>query len=371
MRRTLDHIKEVTPEEMCRILEEVKKCGLYMIRYGPDTKYFSKEHAIKSKEYTSLSGCFLISETLTRIELTTTYYTNESQPNMRPTTWVCSLNEEKITKVNGQKAYMQFQRAAHIPTAKQLGIENDLSLSDITGKYNYSAVPMIGSKSHFKGVFSNVYEYDINSAYASVLLNGVPLFSDLRHNDIVRPNEIGWILTENLALAHEGEKADFVCPLVPPPESLVKFIQKWYKLKKEGDKEAKAMLNYPIGYFQRTNPLFRAYVVNTCNEKIINAMSEDVIMWNTDAVYSLKPLDLKIGEGIGEWKEKIIKKLTIFGCNYQIEKEIPVYRGIPKSWFEAFERINRRPFDLMKDDIPERINKWYMNWKTLSLEVIK
>ena len=370
-KRSLDHIKEVQPEEMCLILNKVKDCGLKMIKYGADTPYFSKYSAVKSKEYTSLAGCFLITETLTRIELTTTYYTNADQPTMRPTTWICSLNEEKITTVNGQKAYMQFQRAAKIPSAKSLGIDNILCLSDITGKYNYSAIPMIGSKSHFKGIFSNVYEYDINSAYSSVLLTGVPNFNDLRHSGIVGKGEIGWLLTENLALVHEGGYADFIAPIIPTPQAVVNYINKWYDLKSQGDKEAKAMLNFPIGYYQRTNPLFRAYVVNSCNETIRKYMSEDVILWNTDALYSLKPLPLELGNKIGQWKLKHINKITISGCNYQIEKEIPVWRGVPKSWFEAFERINKRPFDMTKDELPERINKWRMNWETLSLEVIK
>ena len=369
--RSLERIKEVAPEEMALILQKMKDCGLRMIRYGADTKYFSKQHAVRSSEYSSLSSCFLISETLTKIELTTTYYTNTEQPTMKPTTWVCSLNEEKISTLNGQKAYMQFQRAAKIPTAKMLGIENELSLSNVTGKFNYSAVPMIGSKSYFKAVFSNVYEYDINSAYASVLLRGVPNFADLRHNGIVGHNEIGWILTENLNLVHEGGKADFIAPIIDTPVAIVNYIEKWYKLKKEGNKEAKCMLNFPIGYYQRTNPLFRAYVVNSCNELISSIMNDNVIMWNTDAVYSLMPLKLEIGDNIGQWKLRKIKQITICGCNYQIENETPVYRGVPKHWFEAFERINRRPFDMNRDTLPERVNKWFMNWKTLTLEVIQ
>lgn len=100
-------------------------------------------------------------------------------------------------------------------------------------------------------------------------------------------------------------------------------------------------------------------------------MDENTVLWNTDAIYTTKPLELDIGSNIGQWTVRIIDKLTVMGCNYQINTDIPTYRGIPKHWFEAFERINKRPFDLNKDELPGRINKWFMNWETLTLEELK
>ena len=355
------------PEEMACILEMVKSYGLRPIRYGANCKYPTKNHAIHSAEYTSLSGCFLISESLTRLEITTSYYTNDRNKKPLPTTWLCSLNESKITSISGQRAYMEFQKAAKIPTLKQMGIENILHKSSVTGSYLQSATPLIGSKTMFLSEYSNVYEYDRNSAYSSVLLEGVPLFSQIDYNRVVREREIGFMLDENLCLCHEGEIAEVIFPLVPCPIEIQNYIQKWYNLKKEGDPNAKCMLNFPIGYYQRTNPFFRAYVVNRCNEIIRNLIGEHIITWNTDAVYSLIPLDLKVGEEIGEWKLRKIKKFKLQGCNYQIEEENPVYRGIPKYWFEAFKRVNGRPFDLSKDVLPERVNKWHMDWEHLSL----
>lgn len=369
--RNLERIREVEPKEMASILEEMKAYGLRMIRYGVDTEYPTKRHAMRSSQYTSLSACFLISETLTKIELVTTYHVNDREKRMYPITWVCSLNEQKLITTNGQKAYMQFQKAAHIPTVQQLGVAEWFAKSEITGKYNYSAIPMIGSRTQNKAVFRNVYEYDRVSAYMSVLLVKMPSFAYLDHNRVVGKGEIGWILTENLSLAHEGEHADFITELVDTPDSVKNYIMKWFKLKQTGSVDAKAMLNYCIGYYQRTNPLFRAYVVNTCNEIIKNLMDENTVLWNTDAIYTTKPLELDIGSNIGQWTVRIIDKLTVMGCNYQINTDIPTYRGIPKHWFEAFERINKRPFDLNKDELPGRINKWFMNWETLTLEELK
>ena len=209
---------------MAQVLEECKMYGLHMIRYGEGAKYPTKLHAIKSEEYNSLSGCFLIGEKLATLEITTCYHVNDKQKKMLATTWVCSLNEQKINVINGQKAYMQFQKAAHIPTLKQLGLEEMFRKRYIDGKFSYSAIPTIGSKTQNKAVFRNVYEYDINSAYASVLLNGVPNFNQIDYNRVVKNGEIGFMLDESLCLCHEGEQAEIVIPLKQCPIELKKYI---------------------------------------------------------------------------------------------------------------------------------------------------
>lgn len=362
-----ERIRNVTAEEMAQILEDVVcKYGLKPIRYGVGCKYLSKVNAMKSSEYHSLATEFLIAETPVTLELTTIYHVNEDQKKFLPTTWICSLNNNKVKTINGLAAFTQFQRVAKIPSLDQIGVDI-IPFNKTTGKYAYSAIPYIGSKTAEIRQYSNVYEYDINSAYSSVLLNGVPNFAEIDYNRVVRKGEIGFYLNECLSLAHEGEEAAIICPLVPPSKELKNFIYKWYNEKQNDVPNAKGMLNFPIGYHQRKNPLFRAYVVNTCNEKIKALIDSDVVMWNTDAVYSLKPLDLEIGDKIGQWKEIKIPLLKTMGCNYQIGNELPVYRGIPKYWFENFAKINGRPFDITKDTLPERVNKWFMDWEKLKL----
>lgn len=350
---------------MSTILEECESYGLKMIRYGEGTTLPTKYHAMHSSRYSSLTGCYLICEKLATLELTTSYHEG------KPTTYICSLNEQNIVAMNGQKAYMQFQKVAKIPSLKKLGLENLLHQNSYDGKYAQSSVPCIGVLNHERAVLSNVYEYDINSAYASVIVREIPSFSEIEYNRVVKEGEIGFLLNENLSLCHFGEFAEVICKLIPTPKPLKEYIYKWYQKKKEGDKEAKCMLNFPIGYFQRTNPFFRAYVVNSCNERIQRLINEDIFMWNTDAIYSTKKLDLKIGNGIGEWKEIPIKKIQLLGLNYQIDDEPPSYRGIPKYWFEQFKKEHGRPFDLTLDKIPNRVNKWVMNWNKMKLEELQ
>lgn len=367
-KKPIDRIKEITPEEMSSLIDKLNSFGIRYVRIGEGTKYPTRKAALKSAEWSSFATCATIEETLATLEVTTKYWGDKFQV----TTWSCSLNGIPTITVNGRVAYMQFQRAAKIPTLKQLGIEEDFALSKITGRYQYSAIPMIGSKTQNKAVFRNVYMYDRNSAYASTIALKMPSFKVLDRDRVVKVGEIGWLLTENLALRYPGQYADYITPLIDTPIEVKNYIKKWYDLKNTGDQNAKAMLNFPIGYYQRTNPLFRAYVVNSCNDTIYRLISEeDTILWNTDAIYTLKPRKLTIGEEIGQWKVEKIDKITIFGCNYQVNNDTPVYRGIPKQWFESFERIHGRPFDLERDDIPKRINRWYFDRSRMKLEQIK
>ena len=147
---------------------------------------------------------------------------------------------------------------------------------------------------------------------------------------------------------------------------------KWYNKKKNStgvEKEtAKAMLNLPIGYTQRYNPFLRSYIVHRCNFQIFDLIDKDSLFWNTDAIFSRRRrTDLKIGDNIGEFKEIHYKVVRYIGNVYQLDKEIPVYRGIPKAWFRAFERENGRPFDLLLDDIPKPMNLYEWDWDKLEL----
>ena len=78
--------------------------------------------------------------------------------------------------------------------------------------------------------------------------------------------------------------------------------------------------------------------------------------------------ELKLGENIGEWKKIEGKRLRYKGNNYQIDDDIPVYRGIPKAWFEAFEKREGRKFNILLDKPPERCNKYEFDFTTLTLK---
>lgn len=254
-------------------------------------------------------------------------------------TYICKLdNTEAVIGKTGMEVYRSMQRCYKVP------------------KYEYikhSASPLLYSNPKYEGKRIYAYEYDLNSAYAAILLKDTfPDTSTRLKPGTVQKGEIGFTL--DLQLRHEGEHASVRFKTMPSPYK--EYVRKYYNIKstttdKDIKMTAKAMLNYGVGYWQKVNPYLRAYVVNSCNEYIESIMDENTILANTDAIFSLveRP-ELELGNEIGQWKvEKGI--FAYRGLNYQWGLEIPTYRGIPKSWFKD-------GWDILKDEIPHCGNVW-------------
>ena len=73
-------------------------------------------------------------------------------------------------------------------------------------------------------------------------------------------------------------------------------------------------------------------------------MDDNTLMSNTDSIVSLKPLPLKIGKELGEWKFEE-GAIAYVGNNYQWNDDMPKYRGVPRGWF-------KKGFDILKDKAP-------------------
>lgn len=362
-------------KEIDKIIKCIDYYGLNVITIGKGGDYktynkmklFCKSHDLSSNMIIELKD--------TKLEITTKWY-----DNLKPTTYIFSLNDEDIIEKSGHKCFAVFNQYFKVRKADTYN-NNELNrwFNEETGKYVCSASPIVDYNSRYeRQELLNCYEYDLNSAYSSSLLeyipdiNSEPTFGlDIK----VKNNQVGFLLNDSLTMVEPGGHADVIFNLIKTPENLLKFFDKWYNIKKNScgkEKEnAKAMLNLPIGYCQRYNPFLRSYVVNKCNKKISKLINEDTLFWNTDAIFSLKErTDLKIGNNIGEFKCVKIKKLKYIGNTYQLNDDIPVYRGIPKTWFQNFEKINGRKFDLLKDRVPTKMNTYEWNWEELRLEKI-
>ena len=109
-------------------------------------------------------------------------------------------------------------------------------------------------------------------------------------------------------------------------------------------------------------------IKNELSKGIKNLINDDILIWNTDSVISNKKIEnISIGTNIGQFKEIKHQSLKYIGNIYQFNDDIPVYRGIPKEWFNAFEKINGRKFNLLKDACPKNSNKWIWDWENLNL----
>ena len=237
----------------------------------------------------------------------------------------------------------------------------------VEGKALVSAKPILGSKAQYNKKWIDAYEYDLNSAYSSILLDKIIDTYNFRFFSKVAKNEVGFkIQGLDIVMVHSGI-ADIVFPLIDSPFKA--FILENYEAKKKapkGSRErdiAKGILNHMVGLWQKDNPFLRAYVVLSCNERIQHIIdaNKEVVMWNTDAVFSTIPLQLDIGENIGQFKLEYHGKLAYNGCNYQTEKEIS-YRGISKGDFEE-------NFDITRDEVVKKnIRKTYFDLDTYRIK---
>lgn len=374
MRGTFTRVRRIKDISVVEKLIALKDTyGLNVIKLGVGGEYASLQAWSLHHPYTGLSDNIIINQKETKLEITTRYLEGV------PCTYVLDLNlesDESITK--GQRCFAVFQKYFKVPDAKDYHIaEFDKYYSYEHGKYVCSAKPVLNyNKKYENQELKDCYEYDLNSAYASILIGDIP---DLEHPTYhekmvkVNKNEIGFLLDDDLTLVDTGDYADITFPKIASPDGLKLFCNKYFMIKQNTSgnarNEAKAMLNFPIGYCQRKNPFFRAYIVHKCNRVIRSLLDENTLFYNTDAIFSkVRRKDLKIGRGIGEFKEIHCNTLRYLGNTYQIDEELPMYRGIPKAYFKRFEAKYGRKFNMLTDKVDERKCLYSFNFNTLRLE---
>ena len=280
-------------------------------------------------------------------------------------TWLFDKTGEDVYHISPNKVY-NLMKKVYLPfdiikEEKDLPNEEKKFPLILNGKHAYSASPILGFNKAYDRTEHYCYGYDLNSAYAAVLSDKIPDTYHMRLADFVCDGEIGFDMEERLPLVFPGEFADYVFPLIDSPYK--EFVREWYEKKKsapKGSKEkqiAKEVLVISVGLMQNHNPFLRAYVVNMCNKKIkdiIDAHPEECCMWNTDAVYSTAPLDLEIGENIGQFKLEYQGMLRQVNNNYQkVDEHKTTYRGVCKMLF-------KEDFNILTDPIPDYDGLKYM-----------
>lgn len=325
---------------------------IYVNRYRTTTEVKSSISDFNYQKYA------VVKENDSKIFIETCYY----EPKYRSTRYICNLNNETKAEVKGLQCFQKLQqycfKARH--ANKYNWSELNAYYDKDTGRYLCSAKPIIGYNSKYeKQELHNVYEYDINSAYSSIMLKGIPNVNAPLFNHKLQAGQVGFFLDEDLTLVEKpGIICDIAFDIIPLRDDQKKYIQKLYDIKSTTTDSythdlVKLELNAAIGYYQRFNPFIRAYVIHKCNRVISSLLDDETVLWNTDAIFSLKRRpELALGAKIGEFKEIKIDRFVYSGCNYQINYEIPKYRGIPKAWFKD------NPFDLLKDTLPQRCNKY-------------
>lgn len=374
MFKTLKREKIIEPEDVPKLIDCIDRYGLKVLKIGVGGDYRSEKlakHFLGSQ--CNLTNYIFIEQTDTTLKITTKWL----EDGLKACTYKLSLDQKNIIEPSGLRCFSVLQKYFKIPKIIDKPEWKEY-VNETRGTFGPSASPIVGyNKKLDKREFKDCYEYDLNSAYASVMLGKIPdLDNPIRKFSIVKSGEVGFLLNRELELCHEGEVADIRFPLIDAPEGLKTFANKYYNIKKNSTGQekidAKAMLNLSIGYCQRYNPFFRAYIVHMCNEKIRSLIDDNTLFWNTDAIFSkVKRTDLDIGDNIGQFKEIHCNTLRYIGNNYQIDDELPTYRGVPKKWFIAAEKKTGKKYNLLTDPLPPKENIYKWNWQTLELEINK
>jgi len=286
--------------------------------------------------------------------------------------YVCTWMFDKTGKEN---YHMHPSRVARLSNNAYTPLDiikkqPDLFYRGEDGKILESAKPILGFNPKFDNTEHQVYCYDLNSAYAAVLRDKIIDTYNFRCDDVVKENEVGFMFNNDLTMVSKGYIADYVFPLIDSPYK--EFCDKWYKIKKKSPKgsrekaEAKDVLVITVGLFQLHNPFLRAYVVNSCNKKIediVKANYDHVCCWNTDAVYSDIPLDLELGDNVGQFKLEYQGLFRQKGNNYQkVNDDAVSYRGVCNVLF-------KKGWNLLTDPLPENYLPYKYNMEKNLVEV--
>ena len=351
-----------------------------IIRLGEESSfYILTKKDLQEGARPNYSRCSVLVDNEKTIEFTTKYvqdYTDKdgkttyktAQPNGNRyyvCTWIYDKTGEDSLKVLPNTVYKMSQAAYKIPEINDLLTQYEVGPKK--GKTIESAKPILGHKyDTFEG---QIYGYDLNSAYSSVLIDKFIDSNNFRLDDKVGENEVGFLFTTDLTMITEvGKPAEIVFPLIDSPYK--DFVSKWYKIKKTSTgkekAEAKQILNIMVGLWQNHNAFARAYVVNSCNnriKKILDAHKEDIVYWNTDSVYSKVPLpELELGEEIGQWKLEYQGLFRTKQMNFQkVDKGETSYRGWIKARFP-------KDFNILTDKLPQTPLRYYFNWETFQIE---
>ena len=294
--------------------------------------------------------------TLAVVENRLVYFTLTYARGKTVTTYQCRKDDQDGTQfTNGMEAYAILQRYYKCPDLRtDPRISKGLLFDSSAGKFLLTARPLLYCNPKYNNTRNEAIGYDINSSYSYAMLNDMPDTSVPYRTGYVKDGEMGFKEDSegNFVPVFTGHFAIWIFPIMPTP--FKRFVDKYYEKKLnstsiEEKLKAKGILNYCIGYMQRTNPFLRAAIIYYANKKIADLIDENTLYCNTDAIVSLKPLDLDIGPKIGQFKVEHQGKFAYNGYNYQWDNEKPSYRHISKAWFKP-------NFDILVDKPPKAGN---------------
>ena len=123
--------------------------------------------------------------------------------------------------------------------------------------------------------------------------------------------------------------ADFRFKKIDSPfKKYVEFKLQQLKEHPEDRKDIKASINLSIGMLQHHNPIWRAWIVESGNNRMKDLMDSNSIYCNTDCIVSTKPRnDIKVSTEIGDFKIEHEGTCWINGMNIRWDDGTVKHRG--------------------------------------------
>lgn len=226
-----------------------------------------------------------------------------------------------------------------------------------------SASPIRDSNPKYRNKVIYAYEYDLVSAYGQFLKEPLPDLSTVQYNTTVKNGQIGFYICGCTMMGYNqlrmttnpGVHCDWVFDLMESPYK--QWCDKTFKeLNKETDKDKREQLKdrfrISVGQLQHHNPFWRATIVEKCNHLISSLRSDDTIYWSTDSLVTKNMLNL-LDTGY-LWKVKHSGEFKLKGrLNHQWGNEMPVISGIESLYVKWYNKTHNKPFDLLKDKMPQ------------------
>ena len=188
--------KAITVKEANLIFEILKTFKIQVIYIGLNDSYNEAKLAINDFNYSRYA---IIKENDTNIWIETRYY----ELSCKATRYICWLDDIKRPAISGLQAFNKFQQHCFKAVkASQYNIPILDRYWDIENrKYVCSASPIIGYNPKYEmQELHDIYEYDINSAYSSIMLDKVPDINHPHFNCTVQKNQVGFLLDDKLTM---------------------------------------------------------------------------------------------------------------------------------------------------------------------------
>lgn len=319
MKNALYSEKNVTVEEWNKIFQEAKE--------GRVLRMMSIEEAHAKGICLDSWNLFIEIKAVT-VKMTFRDY------NLKTHNYVTRLDGLEVQSNSAMNNWRTFNKYYKVPKLHELG------------GAEYSASPIQYRNKSLINEYTKGVTYDLNSAYAYALkVAPLPDTSvEPRINSILQPGEIGFL--DGKAYTTLGIIYEYVFPILSGEQraKICQYVDKYYNLKKNEKNKAKKQgyknaLNIPIGYCQRCNWFIRSAVITFCNNiiKTLIRGRKDVLYCNTDSIcivsingQDIKPLDVKIGSEIGEWKIEHDGYVCLTKSGYHWKGEAPTISGVSK-----------------------------------------